>query len=133
MSSMEITYITEEGEEVTVDLPSRRVVCSRCQGHGSHLNPSIGSHAYTQEEFEEAFPHGSEERDAYFQRGGMYDITCEKCKGENVVDVVDEKACRTPEQKAHLKAYRAHLRDQREYEAESRSERMWEARMCGEF
>jgi hypothetical protein len=108
----EVSYYDQETEEeVTVSLPHKHEVCDRCDGHGTHLTPSIGSHAYSQEEFYEAFPPGSEEREAYFSRGGMYDVTCEKCGGKNVVLVVDEAACTTPEQKAHLKAYKDYQRE----------------------
>jgi len=93
---MEITVYGEgEGEdengetEETHRLPARMTVCPRCEGHGSHLTPSIGQHAYSQEEFNEAFAE-EEEREAYFKRGGMYDVTCEECRGKRVVAVPDE-------------------------------------------
>lgn len=109
--SQEVTYYDyETEEEVTVPLPHKNEVCPRCEGVGTHLTPSIGNHAYSREEFDEAFEPGSEEREAYFSRGGRYDVTCEKCGGKNVILVVDEAACTTPEQKAHLKAYKKHQR-----------------------
>src|ERR1700744_5970426 len=105
---IDITYIDENGDEVSTSLPSKKIVCTRCDGHGTHLNPSIGSHAYSAEEFDEAFEPGSEEREHYFRRGGMYDVSCEECKGKNVVDVVDEDSCKSAEDKAHLAAYNKH-------------------------
>jgi hypothetical protein len=85
-----ITFENEndEGEEITYELPARMEVCNRCHGHGTHLNPNIGQHAYTPEEFAEAFD-DDESREAYFTRGGMYDVTCESCGGQNVIAVVD--------------------------------------------
>jgi hypothetical protein len=104
--SREVTYHdVETGDEVVALLPHKHEVCSKCDGHGTHLTPSIGNHAYSQEEFDEAFEPGSEEREAYFSRGGMYDVPCEVCGGKNVVLVVDGDACTTPEQKEHLAAY----------------------------
>lgn len=81
-------YDSEEGEEIEHSFPAKNEVCSRCEGHGSHLNPSIGSHAYTLEEFNESFD--DEGREEYFKRGGIYDVQCEECKGKNVVLVADE-------------------------------------------
>jgi len=79
----------EEGEEVEHTFPSINEVCPRCEGFGTHLTPSIGQHAYTQEEFYEAFS-DEEDREQYFRRGGIYDVTCEECKGNKVIQVVDE-------------------------------------------
>lgn len=125
----EITYIDSDGEEVCVSLPHKNEVCPKCEGHGTHLTESIGSHAYSQEEFEEAFPCGSEEREHYFRRGGMYDVICTVCGGKNVVLVVDEAACTTPEQKAHLKAYKKAERERAREEAEDRRT-MWYESGC---
>ena len=79
---------TDNGTEVELTLPGKFEVCDRCEGHGTHLNPSIGEHAYTPEEFAESFD--DEERAEYFRHGGMYDVQCEECHGQRVVLVVDE-------------------------------------------
>lgn len=123
---MLVTYTDENGDEFTTELPSKKEVCSRCEGCGTHLNPSIGSHAYSAEEFSEAFPE-EEDREAYFRRGGKYDVRCEVCKGANVVDVVDEAACRTEEQKTHLKAYKRHMRDIARWRAQDRRTMYYES------
>lgn len=94
---IELTFYDDEGEEVTHSFPSINEVCPRCEGYGTHLTPSIGQHAYSIEEFYESFD-DEEDRASYFQRGGKYDVTCEKCKGNKVVEVVDE-AKLTAEQK----------------------------------
>jgi hypothetical protein len=78
------------GTEVEVVVPARMEVCPRCEGYGTHLNPNIGEHAYSQEEFDEAFEPGSEEREHYFKRGGIYDVTCRECRGQRVIAVPDE-------------------------------------------
>lgn len=118
--TVQFTYTDEEGDEVVAHLPARHEVCSRCEGHGTHLNPSIGEHAYTMEEFHEAFD--DEEARQYFTRGGIYDVTCQECLGRNVVKVVDVSACSSPEQKALLKRFQDSERDDAEYEALCRSE-----------
>lgn len=114
-----ITFTVEndEGEEVTHELPAVMEVCDRCDGHGTHLNPNIGQHAYTPEEFAEAFD-DDESRQAYFTRGGMYDVTCEECGGRNVVPVVD----RDRADKKILALYDEKMKDDAEYEAMARSE-----------
>ncbi len=78
-----------EGEEVEHTFPSINEVCHHCEGYGTHLNPSIGQHAYTMEEFHEAFS-DEEDREQYFKRGGIYDVQCEVCHGNKVIAIVDE-------------------------------------------
>lgn len=77
-------------------------------------------HGYTHEEFNEAFD--DEERVEYFKRGGRYDVVCERCKGKNVVDEVEE-ARLTPEQRVHYEAYLHSLELDAEFEALCRAER----------
>lgn len=88
-SSITFTVITGSGLEHEHELPAVFEVCDRCDGHGTHLTPSIGEHAYSSEEFAESFD--DEERAEYFKRGGIYDVPCEVCKGARVVPVVDEE------------------------------------------
>lgn len=114
---IKFTEMTDEGNEVEHELPSRFAVCSRCEGHGTHLTPSIGEHAYSQEEFEETF-HDEEDREEYFKRGGIYDVTCETCGGKRVEEVIDEDTC-PPDL---LKKYYAMLEEQAMYERERRAE-----------
>ena len=75
-----VTLEDDDGNETEHELPSKMVVCERCEGHGSHLTPSIGEHAYSSEEFYDAFD--DEGRQEYFRRGGIYDVTCFDCKGK---------------------------------------------------
>lgn len=88
--TIELTWTNDEDEEVTHSFPAINEVCSRCEGFGTHLTPSIGEHAYSSEEFFETF-HDDEDREQYFKRGGIYDVTCEECHGKNVIAVVDEE------------------------------------------
>ena len=121
MGYITVTYICPEtDEEVTTQLPSKNEVCSRCEGFGTHLTPSIGEHAYTAEEFAEAFD-DDESRAEYFKRGGIYDVACHECHGRNVVTVVDEDACVTDEQKEHLRLYRKKQAQRARWDAEDRA------------
>ena len=83
------TYTGDEGEKIQVELPTKMEVCDDCEGYGTVLNEAIRSHAYSQEEFEEAFSDDAS-REQYFKRGGVYDVPCPTCHGRNVVPVVDE-------------------------------------------
>lgn len=114
---IEFTEMTEDGEGITHELPSKFEVCSGCNGHGTHLNRNIGEHAYTQEEFDEAF--SDEDRKEYFKRGGIYDVTCETCDGARVEEVVNEATC--PENL--LKKYQASQEEDRAFARECAAER----------
>jgi hypothetical protein len=115
-------FNSETAEEYQIDLPHTREVCDRCDGHGTHLNPSIGEHAYTPEEFNDSFD--DEEREQYFKRGGIYDVTCHCCKGAKVINVLCQDECKTDDQKEALRFIREAEAwaeyDRRESEAERR-------------
>ena len=84
-----LSYLDDEGEEVSAKFPARHAVCGDCEGHGCVLNPTMRAHAYTGEEFEEAF-HDEEDRAQYLTHGGIYDVLCSTCRGKRVVPAVDE-------------------------------------------
>ncbi len=90
MGTMEVMFENDEGEEITLTLPSKKEVCSECDGSGYVLRGGLRGAAFSREEFEEEFS-DEEDREAYFTRGGKYDETCDHCHGKNVVDVVDEE------------------------------------------
>lgn len=116
------TTITVQGE--TYDVPAHYIICPNCQGHGTHLMPSIREHAYTQEEFRDF---SDDERDAYFNRGGMFDVPCETCKGLRVVIEPHVEAA-SPEQARIIEAWiNEQHEDQMEAEREARIRR---AEMC---
>lgn len=129
-TTTEFTYEDEEAVEHTAQLPARFEVCTRCEGHGTHLHPSIGQHAYSMEEFNEAFD-DDESRQAYFERGGMYDVPCEECHGKRVVAVVDVKALKRQDPALYAR-YQTALRVERECRAEEESERRYFSMMGGE-
>jgi len=91
MEYITVTIENDDGSEAEYQLPAKNEICGRCEGYGSHLTPSIGEHAYSQEEFYDSFD--DEGREEYFRRGGIYDVTCFDCKGKNVVQVIDSELC----------------------------------------
>lgn len=106
-----ITVVLEDGTEIT--LPTIMAVCPRCEGRGTHVNPSIDGNGITADEMAEL---GDDFREDYMS--GVYDVPCERCHGANVIPVVNREAC-TPEA---LAAYDAEQRAEAEYRAECRSE-----------
>jgi hypothetical protein len=121
----EISFFDEEGFAVCYDLPARYNICWRCEGHGKHLTPSIGEHAYTQEEFESSFS-DEEERSEYFTRGGRYDVVCYICNGERVLLEIDEDAIKflgSDEQKRIFADYKRHEREAAAYNRACEMER----------
>lgn len=124
--SGKITFIyqNDNGDDVIVGLPAKHEVCWKCEGHGTHLTPSIGEHAYSAEEFCESFD--EEEREEYFSRGGRYDVVCGECGGKNVVLGLDEEHIErygTREEKEGMKVYCEQEREDVEYERECEAER----------
>lgn len=83
-----IVIITDDDEEVTHQLPAKNEVCDRCAGYGHHTNPSIDGNGITASEWAEW---DYEDRESYMN--GEYDVTCEECHGNRVVQVVDEDQC----------------------------------------
>ena len=116
--SIKLTWYDEEGEEITATFPSTNEVCPTCEGFGTHLNPSIGQHAYSREEFEDSFD--EEGREQYFQRGGIYDVRCEECRGNKVTQVVDEGKLST-EQKVLYAQYQESEDRRARYDADDRA------------
>jgi hypothetical protein len=64
-------------------LPSKFVVCPRCEGEGKHVNPNVDGNGISAEEFAE----DPDFAESYFS--GVYDVRCEECHGERVVSAVD--------------------------------------------
>jgi hypothetical protein len=83
-----LTWLDDDGGEISHEFSAKHEVCGGCDGHGTHLRAAIREHAYTMEEFRESFD--EEEAAEYFHRGGRYDVTCETCGGNRVVLVADE-------------------------------------------
>lgn len=90
---------TFELNEETHEVPGKYCVCPECEGTGYTLCDGMKGHAYTQEEFDEAFD--EEAKEQYFTRGGIYDQPCKTCKGKNVVMVPNVAACNEEQNGAH--------------------------------
>lgn len=119
---MEITFENSAGEEITVKLPTKKEVCSNCEGTGTQLCSGMRGEVYTAEEFAESFD--EEQQEEYFRPGGRYDVLCEVCKGKNVVDEVDEDKCKgNPELVEALAALDKQEQDECAHRAECEAER----------
>ncbi len=114
--------LDEDENEVKFELPARYEVCSRCDGHGKHVNPSIDSNGITQSEFDE----DPEFRDAYFS--GRYDVDCHNCNGKRVQLILDMEAIKaSKEHSANFKIVDEYQKEEIRYEQMCRSERMFGA------
>lgn len=114
-------YDSDTEDTIVVKFPAKRVVCHDCNGEGFVLNPSMRYHAYTEEEFFEAFDDG--DREEYFTRGGIYDVICPTCKGRNVIDVLDRDAVQGDYLCAMLKKYDKQQREEYYHQLECEAER----------
>lgn len=111
---------TDDGDAIEVEFPSKFEICSRCEGHGKHVNPSIDSHGISEEEWR--YDWSEEEREGYFN--GAYDVICHTCKGQRVVAVVDEDRL-NEEQKKNFKTWQEQDYERaREAEIDARIMRM---------
>jgi len=106
--------------DIEVQLPSKRIVCPRCKGEGTHVNPNVDGHGISSEDFD-ADP---DFRENYFN--GVYDVSCEECKGNKVVDEIDDEYLEKYKPKLY-KAWLAACEQQRRDELESYYERKWGA------
>lgn len=99
------------------EVQTKKEVCERCKGEGSHVNPSIDGNGITAQEMHDA---GEEFSDNY--RAGVYDVQCEECKGLRVIDVVDVDLLSTEDKTAYYKNIDQMCADEAEHQAELRAE-----------
>jgi len=105
-------YIQEEdndGEPIFIQIPIVMQICPTCDGSGRYVNPNIDRQGLSREDFD-AEP---EFLEAY--RSGMYDITCQHCKGQNVIP--------WPTQETDIQRVEEWLGIMQEWEDESDAER----------
>lgn len=106
------TTICIDDEEI--ELPTKWQICNICNGDGKTVNPGIDCGGLTREDFLEDPDFEAD----YFS--GVYDVPCMTCKGSGKVRVPDFDRL-TAEQ---LEAYEEQEREEAEYQAICRAERM---------
>lgn len=102
------------GDEVTVQVRLKREICPTCDGDGKHVNPSIDAGGISSEDFDE----DPDFREEYMS--GRYDVECYECRGLRVVWELDEDAT----DKAIVERFHEAQREEADYEATCRAERM---------
>jgi len=107
------TLHDDDGSSEDVVLPSKFVVCDRCEGRGVH---DCWEGGMTGDEMAEQ---GPEYLDDYLS--GVYDTRCTVCDGLRVIEVVDTDRLDA----GTLRRYEATEQAQREYEAEVAAERRY--------
>ncbi len=77
--TMQITLRSDDWDaEMQLNVPCKYEVCTRCEGKGTHVNPSIDGHGLTRDDFADD-PDFAED---YFN--GVYDVKCYQCCGTRV-------------------------------------------------
>ncbi len=104
---MKYTVFDEEGYEEELDLPSKRIVCPRCDGRGVH---DCWEGGMTGDEMAEQGPEFFED-----YMSGVYDTQCTECRGRNVIEVIDRDYCQ-PELLARYDKQQAELDSLRQME-----------------
>ncbi len=115
-----IQVFNADGSELELALPAKFELCPRCQGVGTHVNPSIDGNGLTREDFDQ----DPDFEESYFR--GDYDVQCSVCQGERVVSKVDFSRL-TPAQKRHLARHEKAMADLARDEASEHRLRMAES------
>lgn len=115
------TYVAFDpsGSEVTVSLPAKFEVCTRCRGEGTHTDPSIDGNGITASEMDEL---GDDFREDYMS--GVYDITCTECKGARVIAVPDRARWTSAQKRAYREAQKREQEWARDDASEARLRQM---------
>lgn len=118
---MEITiWSADRDEEMTLRIPAKYEVCHRCEGRGTHVNPSIDGNGLTASDFADD-PDFAED---YF--GGRYDVRCYECNGKRVTLVPDESKFRLSHRLA-FRIWETQVEEDARYESEERYLRRMES------
>ena len=115
-NTIELTFWGADGEEMTVEVPSKWGICESCDGNGRHDHPAFAN-GISGEEWANEW--SEEDREAYLS--GAYDVRCDECEGSGKVRVPVLSAM-TPEER---EAYEEHLNNERYYALERAAERRW--------
>ncbi len=112
------SYENDDGDEITVDFPTRWEICGDCQGEGTtYLGWAAADQpAFTREDFEDEGPDFMEE---YI--GGVYDKECPTCDGTGKVREIDEDVAESKYPVA-FKAYLDDCKSEADYRAMVRAE-----------
>lgn len=114
---LEIDLYDHDDTLITATFPAKWQVCHICEGRGKHVNPSIDCNGLSKEDFD---------RDPDFMEeylSGVYDITCNNCRGRNVEPVLAPEKFNSTHQywysllEEHMRLEQLH---QQEIEAERR-------------
>ena len=112
------TWETYDLEDIEFSLPAVDIPCHRCQGSGSHVNPSIDGNGITESEWSEW---SEDEREGYFR--GDYDVSCHACEGTKFVKEIVDACYLSEPQKVLLKMLERKWRSDAEYARECAMER----------
>lgn len=106
-------YDTNEDVMVEHRVPAKWVICHRCDGNGTHVNPNVDGHGISPEEFDE----DPDFRENYF--AGVYDVRCDAGCTDGKALVPNEEAM-NPAQKQILKQWEKEQEDKAREEADDR-------------
>ncbi len=83
MITKKITWYGPKSEW-TLNLPGKNEMCSSCKGTGTMVNPNIDGNGLSPDDpdLDEDFWHS--------YRTGVFDIDCNACDGEKIIQVIDE-------------------------------------------
>lgn len=87
---MSVSIPGDEDTESSVMIPYTWAICSRCNGHGTHVAPGIDDNGITQSEMAEL---GEDFEEGYFS--GRYDVSCVDCGGKGKEQEMDTEYFRT--------------------------------------
>lgn len=109
----------EIADEYFLDVPWKYVICDHCNGHGTHVNPSIDGNGITSEEWDRDWD--DDAREDYF--AGVYDVSCEaRChEGKIMVPNTDNM---TEEMQKIIKKWE-HEESERDYENRCDARTRW--------
>lgn len=111
----------ENDEPVVLYVVTRREVCPECNGYGTHTARHLDDSRLVDDMVEDGDDEGLE---SYYNGG--YDVTCQHCKGERVIDSIDWNLFREkyPNEYLAINEYHEQARQDAAYAAQER-------RACG--
>jgi hypothetical protein len=100
------TFVLYKGDE-EINLPTKKAVCYGCNGEGTHVNRAIDGNGITSSEMDEL---GDDFREDYMS--GAYDVQCDTCGGQRVIDEIDEDRTDATILEAYYKQEEASAREE---------------------